>query len=168
MFVLKGYENKYRYYSLFNSHINYAINIWSSTTKNNLKKIQIIQKRAIKNLFKYNRDENTKRIHTENGLLPIEDTIKYFQAIQIHNIFKGLSHSNTNLLLRNDIHSHHTRNAHLINQQQNNSRNMGINSVKYRAIETYNELPETLKAELNINRYKSKLKEHIKNNYLAS
>lgn len=149
--------------SLFISQLTYGIIVWGSAAKTKLKKLQTIQNRAIKNLYKYKRDENTKLIHQKHNIMTVLDTIQHYQSIHIHNILHLNIHTNTKLSINNSIHNHETRTRMKIHQQNTKSERMGINSTKYTAIRTYNNLPETYKS-LTSNAFKYCLKTHIKNN----
>lgn len=150
------------FYSLFHSNVTYGLIVWASTTDTKLKKIQTLQNRAIKNLFKYKRDERTQDIHKNNNFLTVSENIKYVQCNHIHNIINQCIHTNTTLTTAETIHSYTTRSANLIYQNNNRTSQMGLRSVLYKSIKTYNELPEYLKL-LNKSKYKLELKKHILN-----
>lgn len=155
------------YNSLFNSHIIYGCIIWACASKTKIKKVQTIQNRAIKNLFHYKRDENTKTIHTNHKILPVYDTIKCFQATHIHNIVNNDIHTNTILQMNHHIHSHSTRTANQIQQQHAYTTKMGLRSTHYMAIDVYNNhVPEDMKT-LKKKKFKTNIKKHFFNTYIS-
>lgn len=50
------------YFALIHSHLQYLTLIWHSTSKNNLKILQILQNKAIKNIYSLNNLYSTERL----------------------------------------------------------------------------------------------------------
>lgn len=145
------------FHSLFQSRLLYGILIWGPTYKSKLKKIQSIQNKAIKNLYKYKRSENRKFIHKQNQILPVLHLLNISQATHIHNIKNQFILSNTQLTANN--HHYNTRNRDNVQFNRINTTNFGSNSSKYAAIKTYNSLPNSLKI-LDEKSFKTAIKSH--------
>lgn len=146
------------YYSLFHSHIVYGMIVWNSARKTLIHKLQIIQNKAIKNMFKHKRDENTKQIHIKHQLLPVQELIKCIQTSQIHNITHNYIHSNT--ILNTQKHTYPTRTALNIQQQHMRSKKMGTAATLNTSIINYNKLPSNLK-NLNKTQFKINIKKYM-------
>ena len=155
------------YHSLFQSNLVYGINIWSASTKSNIKKLQIIQNRAIRNLYNYKIETSVKCMHITNNLLPVTELIKYNQIMHIYNISQKLKHNNSNIQNVNNIHNHYTRSNDLIHQPRTRTTRMGQNSVMNKAVLQYNKIPRYIK-KLNPNQFKKELKKYIFNIYVSS
>ena len=77
------------YYSLFHSHLIYALPIWSCTSQSNLTVISRLQKAAIRiiNLSKYN--AHTEPIFKLLNILPLESLIKFFNLQIMQHYHQG-------------------------------------------------------------------------------
>jgi len=65
------------YYSLFNSHLIYANEIWSSTADSNLKTLLIKQKQAIRIISKTKANAHTEPLFKSKNILPLFDLLKF-------------------------------------------------------------------------------------------
>lgn len=148
------------YYSLFHSHIMYGIIVWSCAGKVKMKRLQIIQNRAIRNLYGYPIHTNTHTIHTENNLLQIRDIVIISQITHIYNIKNHLIHSNTTITIAHNTHSINTRNSHTIRQARVKSAKMGLHSTLYTSIKNYNETPECY-TQMNKKQFKINIRKYI-------
>ena len=63
------------YYALFYSHLNYACNIWGLTTEENLKKIEVLQKKCIRIMTFSEFDSHTNPLFVDLKLLKVRDII---------------------------------------------------------------------------------------------
>lgn len=131
------------FYALFASHLHYGIIAWGATHKTKIDKIQRIQNKAIRNLFNEDFYSHAAEIHRTNNLLPINLTIKMYQAIHIHSIFNNTIHSNTKIEPGQRLHF--TRNNPSIRTYNIYSTTYGYNSALFSATRTYNAIPENIK-----------------------
>lgn len=152
------------YYALFNSHLIYGILVWSCASKSKINKIKIIQNRAIRNLFNIKKRESTKQMYKTLNIFPVNAIIKYTQSIHVHNILHSHIHSNSQTLLLKCNHTYNTRRPNHLVLGRNKTTRMGLNSVIYRSIKTYNQLPEEFK-DLSKSKFKITVRKHVLNEF---
>jgi hypothetical protein len=73
-------SRKLVYYALFQSHLIYAIQIWSCTAKNNLKNIERMQKEAIRLVCGKKRYEHTEPLFKKMEIFKLDDLIFIFNC----------------------------------------------------------------------------------------
>lgn len=145
------------YFSLFHSSIVYGMVVWSSTTNEQIKELQIIQNRAIKNLYQYPKLTSTKTIHSETSILKVEDNITLLLAKQIHATHFNTMHTSTKLQYQHDVHTHNTRNRDNIRCNPVKTTKFGLNSVFNKSCKIYNGLPKETK-DLNQHKFTAEIK----------
>jgi hypothetical protein len=79
------------YYSLIQSHISYGISIYGGTTKTNLDKILIQQKRAIRTIMKLQKTTSVKNFFHELGILTVYNLLEAFRGQSPYN-FQKINH----------------------------------------------------------------------------
>lgn len=154
------------YYTLFHSHLVYGILVWGTANKSAIKPLQVIQNKAIKNLFGYSRRTSTAFIHTEHKLLMVENVYTTTACMHIHQILRNSIHTNTVLSRVSERHQHHTRSRDNISTNRSNTRTYGQHSVLNKATSLYNNLSEDLKS-LNVNNFKLRLKNSLFSNQIS-
>lgn len=148
------------YFSMFNSIVVYGITSWGAAYKTKIQEIQIIQNRAIKNLFCLNRRTPTKQIHEKNKILTINQQYHLRATLLIHNIKNNYIHNNSHLPQVSDIHNINLRSANNIRVKKFYTVNFGKNSAIWNAVQLYNQVPKTLK-KLNKKKFEKKFKIHL-------
>jgi len=74
------------YHALIHPHFLYCSNIYSCTGLSNIRKLEIMQKRAVRiNLKKAN--SPTRELFFYSGILPLKDLITYSKASFMHSVF---------------------------------------------------------------------------------
>ena len=68
------------------SHINYASTIWDGCSKDILKKLNSVHRRAIKQLI-YNPNLDTDQKFKELNLLPLEKQLEINKIIMVHKLY---------------------------------------------------------------------------------
>ena len=93
---LKLYTNTHNLKLFFDahimSHINYASTVWDGCSKDALKKLNSVYRRAIKHLI-YNPSLNTDEKLKSLKLLPLEKHLEFNKSIIVHKINNGKSPS---------------------------------------------------------------------------
>ncbi len=150
--------------AFFNSHIQYGLNIWGVTFNYLIEGIQIIQNKAIKNLFNYHYLENTNKVHQETKILPL--TLSHFikSCCLVHNVQKEHVHSNTKIRPNNNFHDHNLRNNNNLRNETNNSTGFRTKPLLYTYINNYNKIDQTIKIENKV-KFRKKLKEKIQEGF---
>lgn len=65
------------YHALFESHLNYCINTWSNTSEKRLDEILILQKRAIRTMFRLKKDESCREFFKQFQMLTLPGIIVF-------------------------------------------------------------------------------------------
>lgn len=129
------------FYAIFHSRISYGMLIWSTSHENITNELQILQNRAIRNLFKHEYRERIQYMHTEHDILTLKQHSRYLMATHIYNIKNNLLMSNTKLTLNNEIHNHNTRNANQLSLPKATTTKYGSNQILRKSLKFYNEIP---------------------------
>ena len=152
------------YFAFAFSKICYGIEVYGNTSKHNLNKIQTLQNKILKIL--YNRDwfTPTNILHKELRLLKITDIQKLSTAKFVYKQRKNELPEifNDYFKSRNQIHSINTRHANHLHLIKVKSK-FGSNTMKYRGVKVYNELPNNI---INSSTTKS-FKKHVTNWYIS-
>jgi hypothetical protein len=95
-------ENRLRdlYFALFHSHILYCINIYSCTSKKNIKRLQTLQKKAIRIISCTNTTHHTVNLFRKHDILPIESLIIFSNLKLAHSIMYKYSHPPLQTMMR--------------------------------------------------------------------
>lgn len=150
------------YHSMFQSLVIYGIGIWGTATKQLLSQLQIIQNRAIRNLFREDRRISIKELHEKHNLLKIEDLINIALTTHIHNISNNFIHSTTTLVTNSEVHNYQTRNTNQIRIRQSHTSRNGINGLLNKSILAYQNIPPSIKA-LPRQQFKNEIKKFFMN-----
>ena len=97
MYILRTVKNflpekalKSIYYSLFHSHLVYCLPVWSSASQSLLKKITILQKKAIRILTHNVYNAHTEPLFKKEKILPFEKLILFFNLQFMQKNIQGL------------------------------------------------------------------------------
>ena len=136
------------YYSIFNSHLIYACEIWGQN-QNNLRftKLTKLQNKALKVINFQSSDSPTGPLYQENKVLKIADFINYKNALFVRNTLKRENPQvfHEMFIMLNQNHSYNTKAAtyHFLDIPQVKTTHFGQYSVKFQASETWNKLQRT-------------------------
>ena len=136
------------YFSIFNSHLIYACEIWGQN-QNNLQfmKLTKLQNKALKVINFQSSDSPTGPLYQENKVLKIADFINYKNALFIRNTLKRENPQvfHEMILMLNQNHSYNTRAAtyHFLDIPQVKTTHFGQYYVKFQASKTWNKLQRT-------------------------
>ena len=141
------------YYSIFNSHLIYACEIWGQN-QNNLPftKLTKLQNKALKVINCLSSDSPTGPLYQENKVLKIADFINYKNALFVRNTLKRENPQvfHEMFIMLNQNHSYNTKAAtyHFLDIPQVKTTHFGQYSVKFQASETWNKLQRTQNVHL--------------------
>lgn len=152
------------YFAHIHSRLTYLCPIWGSSTPSyKLNDLQVLQNKAIRNIF--NIDYFTNNISTNNifkkyQILNIpqliqQNTIMFYYKIQ-NNLLK-IEHDTVQ---NSDIHGYPTRNMNNIRIPRSTNNYGQFNTFKQGA-RLFNSLDDSIKCISSLNLFKSKLKKHI-------
>lgn len=148
------------YFNLFYSKISYGLSIWGNTSKQNIKKLQSLQNKAIQNIFALDYRTSTKCIHEKYNILELTKLHKLLQIEHIHKINNNNIINNTSIIYNSQIHNHDTRSSNNIRNQSTRTHHFGLNSIFNTSTKFYNEIPPELKI-FHKKQFKSTLRKYL-------
>lgn len=150
------------YYGCIHSQIQYLISVWGHASKSKLKKVQTLQNRCLKIIFKLPILHPTLLLYSNSShkILPPLALRNIQIAIHIH---KVLHHPefHHNIPLNVGSRTQNTRQANLLQRQRANT-NLGQTRMSNFGPSIYNTLPNELKQISNLDLFKFKIKQHFK------
>ena len=159
------------YYTLFNSHLIYACQIWRQDPIS-LRKISVLQNKAIPIINFKNYDFPTDQLFYENKILKINDYIKLLNCFLVKDVLQNTSLKifNEYFAKSEEVHNHNTRHSALntVKQNHRSTRQYGQHSIKNQAASTWNHLQNTLNIDMHMelsHKVKRSLKTYFINNY---
>ena len=141
------------YYSIFNSHLIYACEIWGQN-QNSLRftKVTKLQNKALKVINFQSSDSSTGPLYQRNKVLKIADFISYKNALFVRNTLKKENPQvfHEMFVMLNQNHTCNTRAAtyHFLDIPQVKTTHFGQYSVKFQASENWNNLQSTQNLDL--------------------
>lgn len=147
------------YFSLIHCHLQYLAAIWFPARRKFIKPLMTLQNMAIKNLYCLPRRFSTNILYTKFNIRNLENIYKLQVCNFIHAVIKKDKHSSTTFVARNNVHNYNTRTNNHLERMKIRS-NMGQNSIYYKGITVYNNIPASLRV-LGTRQFKIKIKKHF-------
>ena len=153
---------KLLYFSLVHTHLSYGTMIWGGTYKTHIHKLEIIQKKAIRSIYKANYNAHTSPLFKKSNILKLCDIFN----IQIGKlVFKCINQlsppSLSDLFTRNaDFHSYQTRNNNNPRALKPNALLVSQNFV-IRAPAMWSTLPNKIKILKSLGAFCYRLKHYL-------
>ena len=123
------------YYAFFYSHLIYCCNVWGLTSEENIKKIEVLQKKCIRIMTFSDFSCHTNPLFVNLKLLKIRDLIKIYQLKLVYSFYNNSLPIELNSLFRlvSDVHNRETRSAshNLLYIPRVFTTTFGIKSIKY-------------------------------------
>lgn len=167
LFVLKSMSKycsievlKVIYFAHIHSHIAFGIALYGATSDKNLQTILILQKKAVRIIFKLNYTDSVKDYFSKLGIL----TVYGLFVLETVMLFKISEHSIPKL---GSNHSYLTRNRHLP-AVQSHSLKLYRNKPSFAGVNFYNRIPKTLHSIQKLSAFKIQLKGYLINKALYS
>jgi len=135
------------YHSLIHPHLSYAITSWGNSNNKELKRLEILQKRAIRNINRARYNSHTNKLFKDLNILKLNDIfifscVKFYQRAKLYLVpqyFQQLLVQNTQL------HPYFTRNNE--NLHINNTHSMFSKQlINVKISSAWNSLPAHIKA----------------------
>ena len=146
------------YHSLLFPHFNYGIIFWSAVSKTEFLKMFRLQKKVLRLITKSPKYSHTDPIFKSTRLLKLEDVVHLemckFISVDISTF------NNFGFTPRSVIHSYNTRQNSSLNLPIPHN-NILLNSVFYKGIKIYNDLPPAIKNLNDKNKFKETLKSEL-------
>lgn len=154
------------YFSHFHSRIQYLISIWGSAPKTVLQKLQMLQNKSLRNVYKLPFSFPKSQLYMEKAknIFPLLGLHVYRKIIYIHKITK-VTGTHSNQIISRPDHQHNTRRSsnyqiHRINTEYGRKR------ITFAGIVLYNNLPDGIKNMTNLSLFTRRLKAHLSDNLL--
>ena len=163
---LPVYIMKTLYSSLIASQLQDCTLLWANTHVTNIRKLQLLQKKAIRIITSSHYIAHTDPLFSTTKLLILGELYKYQLGIFMHKVTHcQLPQNMSSMFLRTDnIHSHQLRNqnAYYIQQIRTNTRKSTIN---FSGPKLWNTLPANLRQLVSIHQFKKKFKALLPTKY---
>jgi hypothetical protein len=157
IFALKQMSNfcsletlKTIYFSMIHSHLSYGIGIYGATSKKNLDKLLLQQKRAIRTMLKLKTTVSVRKEFTELGILTVYGLI----ILETVNYVKKFA----NPLLQNSNHSYNTR---LNRRVEKHNLEFFKKKTVFLGTKFLHHLPQKFIVEVDEYNFKKKLKNYL-------
>ena len=154
------------YYSLFDSHLNYANILWGCATNKQLKKIVTLQKKCVRNVAKLPYKAHTEPIFKVLGILNLHDKLTYSRSVFMHQ-YKNDKLPNSFANMFSDIPDSNLQTRHNDYNYLNEPANKSYleNFPRKKLISTWNALEIDLKATAEAIEFKNLLNESLLSKY---
>lgn len=156
------------YFAHVHSKLLYLLPVWGSTSLNMTDKIQRMQCRILKNIYKkpirFSTNEFFKNVVKRN-ILMFSQLVDSESCILVYKIKNGLIHTASTIPSNNEITNRLTRSAHLLRPPGYLS-NIGQKSFYHRGVTTYNNIENRIKNSPTIKEFKFKLNQKYRNSIL--
>jgi hypothetical protein len=152
------------YFAHIHSKLSYLSPVWgSSSTQYLIEELQILQNKAIRNIFYhdyYIQKLHTNEILTKYKIFNVSQLIQYDTTVFFYKIYNNLVKHNFTITRGTDVHSYPTRNRTDIYITRSNT-NYGMFNVYYSGARQFNGLNEHIRNAPSLNIFKQRLKNHI-------
>jgi len=135
------------------SHISYGICVYGGTSKQNLNKVLIIQKRALRDMLNLKPDESVKQHFIDQNILTVH--CLYIRECVMH-VRKNID----NYVTHQDIHCYNTRNKNNLVLPRHNSE-LFKKKASYAGSVFLKHIPKDLLRIENNNKFKNALKSYL-------
>ena len=150
------------YFSLVNSRLQYLVAIWGQATKQQLRRLQVIQNRCLKAILHKPFLYPTVQLYSDptKAFLPIQALSQYQIQLQMHKIatVPNLHH---NSAVKRRVHIRSSRQAGSFVLEKPNTE-MGKKRFAFLGTKHYNDLPQSCKALTRIQVFKRELRHILK------
>lgn len=127
------------YNSLIHSHLSYLIVCWGSASHNIIHRLQILQNRAIRNVFGLTFLHNRHDMYAKFNKLPIRGICLQRTAIYVYSSLNKIIHTTSSFPLRKTTRE---QNLHIQTHPKNN---YGIKNISCFGPRTFNYFPQQIR-----------------------
>ena len=148
------------YHAHVQSHIAYGICVYGGTSDQNLKKVLLVQKRAIRTMLKLKYHDTVKHLFTELKILTV-------YSLYILECIMYVRNNHLDNIVNNHDHPYFTRNKKDIKLPRHNL-NLYEKKTSYAGSRFFKHLPKLIKNVVNANTFRTRLKEFLLENAFYS
>jgi hypothetical protein len=138
------------YFNLIESHLRYSIVLWGLSSKANLNRIFVLQKKAIRCICRLRPRDTCKDKFKELQILTVPSLF----------IFEVIMYVKLNNLIQPHNHRYNTRNYNINPSVQHNLK-IFETQPSYVGIKYFSKLPPVIKETLDINNFKKRLESYL-------
>ena len=153
------------YNSLIYPHLSYAITAWGNTNNSQLRRLNLLQKRAIRTICNARYNSHTDPLFKEQYLLKLQDIFKS-SCLKLY--FTTATNLDSTHYLRNQLppnsslHHHNTRQSNHLHSFNSTSTTLSKQLINYKIPQIWNQLPDHLKClQTNKRQYSAKIKQYL-------
>ena len=152
--------------SLVYPYLTYCSTIWSGTTKSNLNRLEVLQKRAVRIIAMTNARTRTSPIFARLNLLKLNDIFTLNIATFTYRCRNSLLPScfEDFYIINQSVHNYNTRHATDIRTDHVRT-SQYKRSLKYRSASIWNNLPENIKFCTTVASFRKCMTRHLKCHY---
>lgn len=154
------------YKTIIEPHFTYCASVLFLATKTEIDRMQSIQNKCMRNILGVNRFTSSDYLLDTLKLMSVQQIITFRTMIFIYKIIHGQApkYLTDKIKMKNENHDRLLRNHGQI-ELSNSSKACSQNSLFYRGIQTYNEIPDHIKNETSKQRFETKLRDYIKQKF---
>lgn len=138
------------YFSLIESHLRYLIVLWGNSSKQNLMKIFVIQKRAIRAMLKLRPRDSCHQHFIDLSILTVPSLF----------MFESICYVKEHNLIQPHNHDYNTRNRHLNPSIQHRLKLFEI-KPEFVGLKLFSKLPQGIRDINDIKKFKTQLKSYL-------
>lgn len=142
------------------SHIAYGLCVYGGTSKTNLNKILILQKKAIRTMLNLSKEESVRQLFIEHQILTV-------YSLYIYQCIMFVKVNETKFIVNSNIHSYNTRNKNAIVLPKHKLE-LYKNKPSYAGCFFTRCMPKSIRDIQDTNKFKLVLKEYLINNAFYS
>ena len=153
------------YNSLIYPHLSYAITAWGNINSPQLKRMNLLQKRAIRTICNARYNSHTNPLFKEQYLLKLQDIFKS-SCLKL-NFMTATNTDPTNYLrnqlpLNSSLHHHNTRQSSHLHSYNPSSTSLSKQLINHKIPQIWNELPDHIKIlPSNKHTFSAKIKKYL-------
>lgn len=148
------------YFAYVYSRLMYLNVLWCTAKLGSLHRIQVLQNKAIRVIYQYNRFMSVIQMYKPNNMLTLDMMFKYSTVNLWHKISINAISTTIKAKQNCEIHKYNTRSARNSHLQHVNSMKYGSKSFTYRGAKLYNEVPISIR-NLGIKAFKLNYKKYL-------
>ena len=155
------------YFSLVYSRIQYGIEIYGTCQKGLIDKIQILQNKLLKTLYKLPYVTDTNKLHTRLNILKVKDIYK-INVLKF--VYESINHTSIEQFHNHYEYQSNRNNANLRNRNllypQTSNNKFGESTLKFQGTQLWNSLPVNLRFINSFYSFKKALRQKIMESYI--
>ena len=155
--ILPKYYLNFLYQSLVSPLFDYCDVVWGHTYDIHLNKLYVLQRRAARVMTFSNFDEHSEELFKDLNWMTIEKRIKFHSILYIYKSLNGLNSNNSNKFFEFTSHYSRRTSDRLKLKVPNIKLNFLANTLFFKGIKAYNELPFNLRNLQNFRKFKTEL-----------